>query len=298
MIIVRLQGGLGNQMFQYAAGLALAQVWNTECKLDLRFLLDRNPRLKHVFRDFDLPIFPHASHTIATAEDCRRLAGTYPATPLDRLRRRTGGFPHWIVQTQAPGPIPGLEKIPPPLYLDGYWQSENYFKAIKGEIRQRFALPQPSRAETRQLMDEISSRPAVMVNVRRGDYVAHAGSASCHGFCGLEYYERAVSLIRRVQPQAPIYIFSDEIDWCRANLHIAEPVYYVGHEHAGERFRDYLALMTMCQHFVIPNSSFAWWAAWLGSRSEKLVICPRQWFNDAPSEARSADVVPSGWIRI
>jgi hypothetical protein len=93
-------------------------------------------------------------------------------------------------------------------------------------------------------------------------------------------------------------VFSDEIDWCRTNLRIADPVVYVGHEHAGEKFRDYLALMTACQFFVIPNSSFAWWAAWLGQRSDKLVICPRRWFNDTVSEARSSEVVPDGWVRI
>jgi Glycosyl transferase family 11 len=298
MITIRLQGGLGNQMFQYAAGLALATQWNVGFSLDLRFLLDRSPRLKHVFRDFDLPVFPAATYVLASESECRPLMGSYPASGYDRLRKRLGGFSRWISQVDAPAPILGLGQIKPPYYLDGYWQSEDYFAVVQDEVRRRFSLPEPALPASRELAMEIAGAPSVMLNVRRGDYVAHAGSANCHGFCGLAYYERAIALIRRVQPDAPIYVFSDEIEWCRDNLRIMDPVFYVGHQHAGERFRDYLRLMTHCQYFIIPNSSFAWWAAWLGARPGKLVLCPRQWFNDAASEARSRDVVPNGWIRI
>ena len=93
-----------------------------------------------------------------------------------------------------------------------------------------------------------------------------------------------------------IYVFSDDIEWCRANLSFGIPTMFVGDEYAGEKGEGHMYLMSKCKYFIIANSSFSWWGAWLALFKDKIVICPKQWFGDASID--TSDLIPESWIRI
>jgi len=295
MIIVRLSGGMGNQMFQYAIGRKLSLKYGVELKLDAFFLLDRTPRSTKrnlVFYDYALDVF-NISAQIARRSEIPPIFRLYffgkTRLLVDVIRRR------FIFN-------PGKEKsfsfderifsIGPRAYIEGYWQSPKYFADIEETLKKDFTLKTPLSHKAKVLFEQIQSHNSVCINVRRGDFV----SSSFHGTFGLDYYQKGVNKIRESSPIDKIYIFSDDIEWCRNNLSFPFPFMIVGHEYAGSKFQEYLFLMSACKHFVIPNSTFAWWAAWLNTDRDKHVIVPKRWFLD--DSINTNDLIPSGWIRI
>jgi hypothetical protein len=293
MIIVKLMGGLGNQMFEYAAGRALALKFDTPLKCDTTFLLDRTIK-NIVFRDFDLDIFPNISFPTASAEEIHSLT-TSKKSFIHKIAAKISKSTTYFKE-QSFAYDKTFESLGSNTYLDGYWQSEKYFKPVEAEIRNDFSFSAFQIASNEELKKHILSCNSVCLNVRRGDFVNHEGSSSHHGFTGLDYYNKGFEVIRSKINDPHYYIFSDDIEWCRANITPGTETTFVGHEVAGKKFADYLQLMTNCKHFLIPNSSFAWWAAWLNTHEQKVVITPKKWFND-PS-IKTNDLIPSDWIRI
>lgn len=295
MIIVRLAGGLGNQMFQYALGRALALRHGVPLLLDLEPLQDRTPRparQRFVFREYGLDLFAIVA-SVARRADVpfrHRLHGP------GRLRLMVDALARRLL------PHPGLERsyrfdprvlaLGPDAYLDGYWQSPRYFAGIEERLRNELTLKATLSPATARLRDEIAGHAALCVNVRRGDFVASA----FHGVLDAEYYRAAVAHLRESVAIAHAYVFSDEPLWCAAHLRLPVPATVVGHEHAGDRFGEYLALMAACRHFVIPNSTFGFWAAWSGRHPDKQVVAPRRWFADPTIDTR--DLVPEDWTRL
>jgi len=292
MIVVKLMGGLGNQMFQYALGRHLAMKHRTELKLDATFLLDRSPRDDFVYRDYDLTVFG-IDNILATREDLERFPHiTHPFLYRHLLAR----IPHWsrhVCREKDFRFDPHVLETPDDSYFEGYWQNEQYFKEIEGIIRREFTVKEPA---DRELSDTIAESNAVCVNVRRGDYVTNPSSRKMHGFVGEEYYQRAIqSIIGRVADPA-FFVFSDDIDWCREHLSLPQGATFVTHHYAGKKFGAYLKLMTLCRHFIIPNSSFAWWAAWLCGNREKIVIAPSRWFQDPILNEQMKGSIPASWM--
>ena len=276
MIIVRLMGGTGNQMFQYAAGRALAMRHGVDLRLDLAALEDRTPRENHVFRHYSLGMF-NIRGQIATGYD------------WDSARFTTVNEPHFHYD-------PGFAYYTDNTFLIGYWQSARYFDAVSETIRQEFTFSRPM-GESRHLMDEMRSCESVCLNVRRGDFVDNPKSRSFHGFYGTAYIEQAMEVIRTKVSNPRVFVFSDDVEWCRDHIRLDCPAVFVGHEWAGVDFDQYLFLMAQCRHYVIPNSSFAWWAVWMNNRpAGRTVIAPKRWFQD-PS-IRFDDLIPADWIRL
>jgi hypothetical protein len=301
MILVRFMGGLGNQMFQYAAALRLASRHNTTLKLDLSFLYDHTLQ-GHTFRDFDLVIFNPTEEKASAREvrEFRRLHKRTFRTRLKKLVRRLTLRParHYFVETHAAFD-PAVLELPDETFLEGYFQNERYFSDIIPEIRRRFKL-QPDETQlppaTRALADKIRADNGVCLHVRRGDYVTNASSMKVIGFCTLDYYQKALAELRARGINRPVYIFSDDINWCRENFPESDELTVVGDEHAGPRSATHFWLMTLCRDFVIPNSSFSWWAAWLSDSPNKTVIRPSRWFR-AP-ELRDVDICPAAWLKV
>ena len=121
-------------------------------------------------------------------------------------------------------------------------------------------------------------------------------SIDTRGFVRREYYDRGIALIAPRPKYPHVFVTLDDIEWCRENLHFDCPTTVLGHEHKGYNFGNYLTLMSRCKHFLIPNSSFAWWAAWLNPSSDKIGVCPRNWFRDPKIDA--SGMIPEGWIRL
>lgn len=279
-VVVKLMGGLGNQMFQYAAGLALARRTGAKLTLDLSFLLDRTPRPDFVFRNYDLDLFDLA----AECEVSKDARAAVQGLPLFREK-------HFNYD-------PAFESLAGPHQLDGYWQSPRYFEAIADEIRRTFTAFRTRLTSAQEAMAKrIRGSQAVCVNVRRGDFVSTPQGRTCHGVCEADYFRHAAQVIMRRVPAAHFFIFSDDVKWCQqANLLDGAPCTFVGHDYAGDRFGAYLQLMMSCRHFIVPNSTFGWWAAFLGTAPDKIVIAPEPWFSSLTLD--SSDLLPKDWIRL
>jgi len=296
MIIVKLIGGLGNQMFQYALGRHLAYKYQTELKLDIHYLLDRRPREHMIFRDYDLPIF-NIHENIATKEEIAAFTGRYMSRRkklIFRLKKLVNEpkikneiTPHFDSKILDAGPSS---------YLVGFWQSEKYFIDIEGLIRSDFTFKSNLNPKCKELAQQIESVNAVCLNIRRADYVTNPLSSKFLGFIGIDYIHRAVEIISEKVERPVFFVFSDDISWCKENIHLSYPSTIVSHEYAGDKFGYYLQLMILCKHFIIPNSTFAWWAAWLNSNPNKIVIAPKNWVRE--SSRYNKDIVPESWIQI
>ncbi len=293
MIITRLSGGMGNQMFQYALGRVLSIKNKTTLGLDLHDLLDRTPRhTGFTFRNYDLDLFNIQASILSSKEipwKYRSFGTGTVALLLGKVRRRLlhnkGKEHHVEVNTS-------ILSLGPNTYLDGYWQSHKYFIGYEDVIRKDFSITASLSNEIQILKKEIQEQSSVCIHIRRGDYVGNA----FHEVVKNDYYHTALEILLKKIKVEHLYVFSDDIAWCRDNLTFDQPTTFVGDEYAGERAIGHFALMRACSHFIIPNSSFAWWAAWLGESSEKIVIAPKQWFGDASIETN--DRVPLEWIRI
>ncbi len=296
MICVRLMGGLGNQMFQYAAGRNLSLRHGTNLKLDLGFLLDRTPKKDFVYRDFDLCIFNVQADIAEQGETVAFGKHRKIERILHSAKRKLNSAVPAYVRESPFRFYPRYFKTPANAYLEGYWQSERYFKENEPVIRGDFTFREGLDRHALQMARRIEDSDSVCLNVRRGDFVNIAAASRYHGVCDTDYFLRAVSEIKSIVGKPRFFVFSDDIEWCRTNLPIDPPPTIVDHTYAGARFGQYLQLMSGCRHFIIPNSSFGWWAAWLSRNPGKVVIAPKQWYRDNRMDTRY--LTPEEWIRI
>ena len=180
------------------------------------------------------------------------------------------------------------------IYLNGYWQSEKYFKNIESKIRELYKFPAINEENNLELLEEIKELETVSIHIRRGDYIGHP---ELDGLAPIKYYENSIKYIKSKVKNPVFLIFSNDIEWCKENLQLNdEQVYYVDWNIKENSFRD-MQLMSLCKHNIIPNSSFSWWGAWLNRNPRKIVIAPEKWFTDE-SKLPYKDIVPEEWIKI
>lgn len=276
MIIVRLMGGMGNQMFQYAFGRALSLKYNIPLKLDLSFLKNRNMGSNFIYRDYDLDLY-NISEDFNFNWDNIGIAKE----------------PHFNFSQQIVDII--SQNIDKKIMIDGYWQTDKYFLGFNDQIKKDFEfkdrIEDSNDENIIKIFTDISNCNSVMINVRRSDFL----NGDFHGVMGLDYINKAVDIIESKVDNPKYFIFSDDIDWCIKNIKLNNMT-IVDHSYKGDRFGYYLQLMKSCKHFIIPNSTFGWWGAWLSNNDSKVVISPKKWIND-PS-VNTDDIIPISWIRI
>lgn len=300
MVVVRLQGGLGNQMFQVAAGLRLARRHEAECKVDIGLLLNRRSDLEYTPRDFDLVIYPRPPAVASEAEvrGFRRLLERDSRSLLERLIDKVKQRQIFVEKSMEFDSE--VLELPDETYLEGFFQSERYFRDAELEVRDMFRLVPATlglSAETVLLGNQISEEGGICLHVRRGDYVSNPITSQHHGVCAVNYYRNGLERLKSVVGDRQTYIFSDDLPWCASAFPEKSGFTIVGPEHAGYRAGGHLWLMTRCHHFVIANSSFSWWAAWLSqSCVGKRVVRPAQWFR-APT-VEHIDICPPSWERV
>ncbi|MBN2576798.1 MAG: alpha-1,2-fucosyltransferase [Deltaproteobacteria bacterium] len=298
MIVVKLQGGLGNQMFQYALGRELQRRNENELCLDLTWLLDRYPRSGVVFRNYELDIFAVRPRLTLLSHVARRfslpLVLMYGSQALREVKTKVG-LMQYLAEAEMQSPLDVLEARGK-LYLDGYWQSPKYFEGSEAILRREFKVRRPLSPAAEQIATRMAATDSICVNVRRTDYVTLPASIEMHGFVGKEYYDRGIALITSQLRNPHVFVTSDDIEWCRDNLRFDCPTTVLGHEYKGDRIGQDLALMSCCKHFVIANSSFGWWSAWLSPNPEKIVVCPKDWFRKPL--VGNPDMILPGWIRL
>ncbi|HTI80193.1 MAG TPA: alpha-1,2-fucosyltransferase [Acetobacteraceae bacterium] len=287
-VVVRLNGGLGNQMFQYATGRAFSRRHGAELLLDLSEYSNDNKR------HYELGIYPIEARIATSAELAAFESRERPRGFMGRIRERLHSPPH-IYREPHYHFDRRLAEQRPPVYLQGYWQTEQYFADAAGQLRKELAPREPLEPANAQVAAAIGAVTAVSLHVRRGDYVSEAHTNAYHGVCSLDYYREAVELIAKRVPDAHLFVFSDDHEWTRENLAPGLPTTYVDANPPDRGFRD-MQLMMQCRHHIIANSSFSWWGAWLNPSPDKIVVAPRQWF--AASDNNPKDLIPPAWVRL
>jgi hypothetical protein len=301
MITVSLIGGLGNQMFQYAAGKSLAERHGVPLALDISGF--RDDRLRSFLLDHLLVPETAASVQAAfpSAVDRNFVRAKWKGR-IDRLLGK-GGLP---TLPRSPNEYrepyfhydPAFETLGPQTSLFGYFQSERYFHMIEGRLRHWFSpRNQLGGAAAAALARIETSRLPTSVHVRRGDYL-NPGTAETHGILGERYYHAAVaSLESAVGQEAELFVFSDDAAAAEEVLSFL-PRSRLVHVRGDPAFPwEDITLMARCRHHIIANSSFSWWGAWLNASPDKIVVAPRAWFAPAELKKRdTTDLYPLGWV--
>lgn len=293
MIIVKLNGGLGNQMFQYAFGRAVSLSLNTELKLDISWF---NSILeKDTIRHYELACFGLKT-PFATEKEIKTMQGNAALLPrrifnlLSKIKLVSNQS---YFQEKYYHYDRSVETRSNNTYFEGYWQSYRYFERYADVIKDDFFTHY--NLEDIKLKEEIQSSNSVSLHVRRGDYVSNKNATSYHGVSSLDYYYNAIETISKKISNPILYIFSDDIPWVRENLIVSLPIVFIENTNTDRPFED-IYLMSLCKHNIIANSTFSWWGAYLNSNLEKNVIAPKKWFNDPV--INTEDLIPSSWTRI
>ena len=300
MIIARLWGGLGNQLFQYAAGYALSRHKGVALLIDpLQCHLDKN-------RPYELKHF-HVTGRPWTAEEEKHFDPWIRlARPADAATHRWAGFAKRHLSSMAArylsyaadrhaGYQPEVFDARGHVYMAGTWADQRYFASWKNDLREELRFTEQPDDENRRMLDRITgTERAVCVHVRRGDYVEIADTRERFGVCSLDYYRTAIEYLRARVEAPTAFVFSDDPKWTMTNLVLPCETVYVTHN-VGRRNHEDLRLMMACRHFVIANSTFSWWGAWLSAAPDKIVVAPRRWSIDMQT---IGNPVPPDWVSL
>ncbi len=288
MIIVQLKGGLGNQLFQYAAGYALARNKNVELKVDCSEL-GKDATLG-TFRNFELQKFT-----------CNPIVASQ--TEVDFFLQKP--FLKKYFQKILPGYLRDVYKekyfsfdlnflkTSNHIYLKGYRQSEKYFVQYKQDISQIFQIRKELILSVEDLKQSISTQNSVSIHIRRGDYANNKIAFKTHGLLDEAYYNSAINLLKNKVNQIHFFVFSDDVNWVKSNIQLSNSITFITQNESASSITDFY-LMQHCKHNIIANSTFSWWAAYLNPNPHKIVIAPKKWFNNAPYNTK--DLFPPDWI--
>jgi hypothetical protein len=181
------------------------------------------------------------------------------------------------------------------VFLKGYWQSERYFQEIAPILRQELTFKAAPDQENQAMLQRIDSCQSIVLHVRRGDYLGTRKSHTVHGVCSADYYASAIAYLRERVKDPHCFVFSDDPQWVADHLRLAIPSILVSHN-VGKQNHEDLRLMSRGKNFIIANSSFSWWGAWLSTHPGKQIIAPRRWYQSSP--VLTHDLIPKTWTRI
>ena len=268
MIITTLRDGLGNQLFQYAAGRYLARKHKTKLKLDLT-QCNAATNSHHAF--YRLNNF-NIQEIVATEAEIQSLPTVKNANP-------------WIFE-------PNILNSPDNIRLDGFWQSEKYFSEIADILRKEFTLKNPLGKNSSAWKKEIlSSKCAVSVHIRHGDFITYYARNTI-GLLPLHHYAACVEELKKTFSDITLFVFSDDLQWCKENFKVNAPTKFV--EGCENDFEE-MYLMSLCKHNILSRGTFSWWGAWLNSNPDKKVFAPYPWQRCINY---NSDIVPESWIKV
>jgi Glycosyl transferase family 11 len=274
-VTCQLMGGCGNQIFQYATGLALARRLGVDLQLDVSWLETAKPKTPRLY---SMGLFKGVDERIV-----RSLFGK-------------------VIREEGLAYQPALlENAPRKCSLVGYWQCEKYFFGLRDELRERLLPREPLPAWSTATEQTILSagQRSVFVHVRRTDSIANP----YHPLLPMEYYQEAAAFMAGKVPEPIFFVFSDDPEWCEANFKlpfetiIPRNLDRTDGQHLGRDDSD-LYLMRLCAHAILANSSYSWWGAWLGAdRNGGVVIAPNSWLGPAWKDP-TVHVIPERWVRL
>ncbi len=293
MIVIKLKGGLGNQLFEYACGRALSLTLDVPLGLDVSSFSD-DP----AGRKYELANYCIEAELLSSRESFRRIYRPWRKlrVGLNRFLRMRLSLcrDHYFIE-QRPGVYdPRVVALPDGTCLSGYWQCERYFLKYRSKLLSELRLKEPLGSDAQRFAEQIQREEyAVSLHFRRGDYVADEKTAKIHNVCSMDYYRRAIEQLAGYVPNFRLFVFSDDSEWVRQNVNLNMPMTVVSE--GTEGYED-IYLMSLCHHNIIANSSFSWWGAWLNEHPGKTVIAPTEWFSG--SSCGALDIVPDQWVRV
>lgn len=291
MITIRLQGGLGNQMFQYAFGLYLKKILNADIQFDISFY-DQYKSLQATPRELELDVF--------CVSEFKKVRGTFlPNSLLSKINRflKRKLLPYYLhdyVKEQKREKDDNLKRVGKGSYLDGYWQNVQYLQEVQAQLSNEFIL-KVKLSEKAIFYSHLilNSKKSISIHVRRDDYIKNYSDIFC--ILDADYYQRAIQkIITLTDDISPsIFVFSQDMEWCRQNISSEYHVVYVDSKQM-HSYEDML-LMSMCHYNIIANSTYSWWGAWLNKNQHKCVVAPKHFYVNQPSNFLSY-FYPSEWI--
>jgi len=292
MKIIDVNGGLGNQMFQYAFGRSLAIHFDTDLKLDLTSFQT------YELREFQLDKF-NVSYSKATDKDKNKYKINlklikylkYLIKRSKVLRNIKFGKTYFEKQGFAFDSNVFTSNC---IYFIGYWQSFKYLENIRDILLKDFTLKYEMNDLNTNMLSLINETNSISLHIRRGDYILNSHTNNIHGTCSLDYYHKAIELTSQKVDNPVYYLFSDDIEWVKENLKNKFPTHYIDFNNDTPE-RD-IILMSKCKHNIIANSSFSWWGAWLNNYSNKIIIAPKKWVNN--NNINTVDLIPKDWKRL
>lgn len=292
MIITRVIGGLGNQMFQYAAGLSLSIRNNTNHVLDINDFGDTYTLRKYELDAFDFnPVLAPINPTKLLRRYYSRPFWYLPIKHRSTAMRWLTGYTYFR-ETQA-NVMTSFFKLPSNCYLDGHWNSEIYFKDHQQLVRNAYTFSSIKDSSIKRYAALIGKCNSVSIHVRRTDYETVSKNLNLFGLCGTDYYESAMSYINSRIKNVVYFVFADDKQWAKNNIKPQKKCFYI--EHSADNFED-MRLMSLCNHNIIANSTFSWWGAWLNPNKDKIVVAPKSWWK--ADHMNDQDVVPKHWKKI
>ena len=273
MILIELQGGLGNQMFQFAFASVFANKNNCAVKIDNNFFDLKEKQQRNTPRLYELAIFNISS---SQSEDRRRFTHL---SIINMVKKKLGFNYPKIYQEPCFNFQENAFSIKKPAYVKGYFQSYKYYKGYENLVRECFSFPtERLDISNREMLLDIKRGNSVSVHVRRGDYVSDTKTLQFHGICSLDYYFDAIFLLTSKNKDVKLIFFSDDIGWVKEQFqNLPHSKVFIDHNSGENSWKD-MYLMSSCNHNIIANSSFSWWAAWLNENPFKKVIAPKHWF--------------------
>ena len=311
MKIVKINGGLGNQMFQFAFYKALQHSNNNDVFIDLSAYQGKQFQdgINLLHNGFELPELFSITYQEAPLKDVKKLS-TQPTNLLNRvLRKYFTKKTHFIDKNFGFNKELISKPLPSNIYLEGYWQTEKYFSNIKDEILRDFSFKTPLSKKNLDILEDAGTE-TVSIHIRRGDYL----KTQTLNVCSKDYYLNAIKLLFSKANPKSILVFSDDIPWCKSDLKLEEyitnilklnniKIFYIDWNTGKDSYQD-MQLMSKCKYHIIANSSFSWWGAYLDPNPEKIVIAPSVWnlreLNpsiDRYYKNSYNDILPSSWIR-
>lgn len=283
MIIIRLRSGLGNQMFQYAFFKQM-QFWHGEenVKLDIDTYGWHNHNGREIDKIFTLDFYGDT----ATKKQSLHLADVSYSLP-SRILRKIRGAKHKKYLFWKEMQLEDYKNLSGDIYLEGFWNEEKYFYDVQSEIRKIYTFPDLKNNYQLEILDKIQTTESVGIHIRRGDYVKYPDKFP---MCTPNYYKKALEIIKQKYKDVSIFIFSDDLNWCKSELSFINNVTFVENKVNTEAFVDML-LMSRCKHNIIANSTFSWWGAWLNNNPDKVVIYPE-------TALITYETLPNHWIKI
>lgn len=288
-MVVRITGGLGNQMFQYAFAKAMQHDLNIESlQLDIEFFHDNN-----VHNGFELEKIFHINENYYVSNCLEKMCNKVIVKCAYLLGRQFICMNNRLFEVSF-GFFPELKSLNlRKMYMDGYWQSEEYFDSCKDYVRGLFQFPPICDKKNQEVVELINSNNSVSLHVRRGDYLMSSRYV-CLGQTA--YYQQAIEYARSSLINPVFFIFSDDIEWCKENLKLPEECVFVDWNTGNDSYVD-LQLMSLCKHNIIANSSFSWWGAWLNNNEKKIVVAPEKFYK-AESNFNDSHLIPKTWKKI